>query len=219
MSYWQYGRYRDKQAYFTAVQQQAERGRHPLDAALETWDGQAHALISVDGIFDYEHEMALINRSFDNISGVKLVTPLSIEGTGKYVLVDRGFLPYDAYSSGDLAPYRPMGHQYLEGIIRPSQTKQFPLAPPAAVRIGEKRDRWLRLEVAAMEEALPYPVLPVFIEQTNQAGPYPLHDDREVLPAGRHLNYTLQWASFGTFAWVLALVLQYRRRSMGGQRA
>ena len=105
------------------------------------------------------------------------------------------------------------GPQYLEGLVRPSQTAKFFIPSPAALPAkGAWKERWLRLEIAAMAEQLPFSPLPVYIEQTNQPGPVLTRDPREVLPAARHFNYALQWAGFGVVTWMLGLYVQFRPR-------
>ncbi len=212
MSYWQYTRYVGKIAYFEVVEEQLAAGRHPLELLPSDWSKTHHALVRLSGAFDYEREVVIINRSMDQHPGVKLVTPLKITGSEYHVLVDRGFLPYDNYASGDLTAYRPQGRQELEGVVRPSQIKAFFLTPsiPAPTQ-GTWKKRWLRLEIAKMAEQLPYPLLPVYIEQTNQDGEYPAHLTRSVVPPSRHLNYTIQWAGFATFSLGFGLFLQWVR--------
>lgn len=210
MGYWQYTRYLEKKIYVAAVEKGEQRGRVALNPNQANWTEQLHSLIHTQGTFDYDHEMVLINRSMGNDPGVRVVTPLELS-SGAHVLVDRGFLPYDLYDKQQVDAYRPRGLQVLEGTIRPSKTKSFFLAPPPqSPGMNENQDRWLRLDVAAMAETLPYPILPVFVEQTNQQGEHPSYDPKALLPPSRHLNYTFQWASFGTFALFFGFFLQFR---------
>ena len=99
----------------------------------------------------------------------------------------------------------------MEGFLRPSQERAFFLSPPeTAGKPGEWKERWQRLEIETMAGQMPYPVLPVFIEQTNGRGAYPSYSQREDVSPGRHMNYTIQWASFGTFALLFGAFLQTR---------
>ena len=211
MSYWQFTRYQEKLIYVERVAAQKTSGRMDFDPALD-WTQNLHALARVKGVFDYKNEMALINRSMEHNSGVKLVTPLIIKGSEKRLLVDRGFLSITLFSEGDPSQWQPEGEFEIEGIIRPSKTPSFFLATPAAAPIqhGTRKENYFRLEIEAMQEALPYPVFPVFLERTNQEGDKLVFDPKEVVGPGRHMNYTIQWASFGSFAMFLGWFLQYR---------
>jgi len=212
MSYWQASRYEQKQAYEAAVARAEGLSLDELEPGLSSWDQFLYATAEIRGRFDHARSMYLINRSKDNTAGVKVVTPVTLEGMERRLLVDRGFLPFEAYRAEDKSSWQPTEEIDLVGMLRPSQTRNFFLSPEQTVNAdGSFRDRWFRLEVEVMEKQLPYPVFPVYLEQTNQgqAG-FPVHDPREVLSSGVHLNYTIQWASFGTFALVFAWFLQYR---------
>lgn len=214
LSYWQWTRYQGKQAYFAAVEHQEQVGMRPFPGGLDDWDDWHHGLVRLEGQFDFEREMVLRNRAKEEVGGVKVVTPLVLADGSGAVLVDRGFLPYDIYAKGETGSYRPQGTQQVEGIIRPSQEKAFFLSPDMPTPTADTFvERWLRLDVDKMAAQLPYDVFGVYIEQTNQSGGYPEHDPREVLSAGRHLNYTIQWFSFGTFALGFALFVQYRPKN------
>ncbi len=211
MCYWQYTRYVGKRAYFGEVETQARLGVQRLDPAADDLEAMRYAIVQVAGEFDYEREVVLTNRSKDSAPGVRVVTPLKIEGSETRILVDRGFLPYRLYAEKRHGDYRPAGRQEVEGMLRPSHRKAFFLAPSTPEpKSGEWRERWIRLEIEKMAAQLPYEPAPMFIEQRNQGEGYPVYDPKTVVSAGRHLNYTIQWASFGTFSIFLGLFLQFR---------
>ncbi|MGC8780653.1 MAG: SURF1 family cytochrome oxidase biogenesis protein, partial [Anaerolineae bacterium] len=49
----------------------------------------------VRGVFDYEQEIVLRNRTYDEAPGVHVLVPLRIAGSNMAVLVDRGWIPFD----------------------------------------------------------------------------------------------------------------------------
>jgi len=213
MGYWQFTRFQEKRVYFAEVERQEAKGVQAIDPNREDWSEWRYATVRLSGEFDYEREMVLTNRSMANTPGVRVVTPLRLTDGGPAVLVDRGFLPYDRYVDGQRERFQPGGERTVEGVLRPSKTKTFFLAPEQRPpESGEWRERWLRLEIEAMTAQLPYQVAPLYVEQTNQAGEYPVYDPKTVMSAGRHLNYAIQWASFGTFSLFLGLFFQFRRK-------
>ena len=216
MSYWQYTRYVGKRDYEVTLERQAALGVRTFDQTRTDWSDLLHGATRLRGVFDHERQMVLINRSMHEQTGVKLVTPLKIEGSERHILVDRGFAPYDLYVGDQRELNKLPGLQTVEGILRPSQTKQFFLAPPERVPPDHAwKERWFRLDIAVMGEVLPYELLPVYVEQTNQPGPWPVHNPRAVVPSARHLNYTIQWLSFGTFSLFFGFYLQFRKRPAG----
>ncbi|MDJ0838671.1 MAG: SURF1 family protein [Acidobacteriota bacterium] len=211
MGVWQYSRWQGKMKYEDDLKRAAERGRLAFDPSTTDWTDLAHVEVATRGAFEHEHTMFLINRSKDNTSGVRVVTPVRLEGSETRLLVDRGFLPFVQYRAEDQSPWKPEGTFDLVGFLRPTQAQAFFLSPSQKLDAGGAfRDRWFRLEVDVMAGQLPYPVFPLYLEQTNQGEGYPVYDAHTVVPSSRHLNYTIQWASFGTFALGFALFLQYR---------
>ena len=212
MSYWQYTRYVGKKEYFAVLEARAAMGPAEPAAATSDWEPLHYRTVRVTGQFDYAHEMVLINRSKDNVAGVKLITPLRMED-GRNILVDRGFIPYNLYADGDRKQVQPEGLQTVEGLLTPSQEKSFFLAPAESLPAdGSFKERFLRVDIAVMAEQLDYPLLPVYVDQNNQTESLPAHTPRAVVGPGRHMNYTIQWASFGSFSLFYGLFLQFRPR-------
>ncbi|CAM2006464.1 SURF1 family protein [Acanthopleuribacter pedis] len=216
MGYWQLTRFHEKNAYFAILEEQNERGPAPLDPTLTDFSALYHGQVTVSGTFDHQHQVVLINRSHRDQPGVKVITPLLPADGGPAVLVDRGFLPF-AYTMDESrrSEYQPEGRMAFTARLRPAQAKSFFLTPETADPTpGQWKGRWLRIEVEKMAMQLPYPVLPIYLEQETAPvdGEFPLPITHAVLPASRHLNYTLQWFSFGTFGLFIGALVQFRRK-------
>ncbi len=215
LSHWQYTRYVEKKAYFAQVARQETRGPVPFDPATRDWAGEYHAKVTTTGRWDHAHAMLLINRSLGSVPGFKLVEPLLVadgKGGETAVLVDRGFLPMEDVDGGWLTKQPEHQIAQVEGFLRPSQHTSFSLAPPESkAKPGEFKQRWMRLTVESMAEQLPWPLPPVFIEQTNTGTAYPVYNEREIIGPARHLNYCMQWASFGLFGLFVALMTQLKK--------
>lgn len=222
MSYWQWTRYLEKKVYFSRLEAQSGKTVAALDSSKQSWEDDLLGTFSVEGAFDFSKEVYLINRSMNEMTGVRVVTPFQVKNSEKHILVDRGFLEYEDYAQKNHQKFQSPQEQSIVGILRPAQQKSFFLAPPIkAPEPGTWKDRWLRLEVDKMAVQLPYPVLPVYIEQTNQALDWPKFDEKEITSPGRHLNYTFQWIGFAFFALFIAFFLQFRpanlvRQEMAG---
>lgn len=157
----------------------------------------------VRGTFDYEQEIVLRNRTYEGVPGVHLLVPLRISGSEAAVLVDRGWIPFELAD----APHRKtfhnaVGEVEVQGILRTSQARRNSLSP-ADPPFGPDRprlDAWFRVDLPRIQEQVPYPLLPVFLEEETPAGatprwlPRPDPDIR--LDEGAHLLYAIQWATF-----------------------
>jgi len=75
--------------------------------------------VVVRGVYDFSQEIVLRNRAHEGAPGVHVITPLRITGGPAAVLVDRGWIPYEASSPSARAAYQtPTGAVVVEGILR-----------------------------------------------------------------------------------------------------
>jgi surfeit locus 1 family protein len=68
-------------------------------------------------------------------------------------------------------------------------------------------DQWIYLNVGRIAQQLPYPVLPVYVQQSpdpNRSGPPVQQTVQLDLSEGPHLGYALQW-----FAFAIILLVGY----------
>jgi cytochrome oxidase assembly protein ShyY1 len=106
----------------------------------------------------------------------------------------------------DAAP--PTGELTIRGFLVPDDGDGSTV-PDAAGVIG-------RLDVQGIRSTLPYPILPLAIQLTEQARPQPselpVPIPAEELSGGPHLSYAMQWFTFATIAVVGAVILLRRER-------
>jgi surfeit locus 1 family protein len=78
------------------------------------------------------------------------------------------------------------------------------------------RTTWARLDLAALRDRLPYPLLPVLVRQTPDSGlpPLPRRLPAPELSEGPHLNYAIQWFAFAAMTLAFG-VLVVRGRGRG----
>ncbi|HLE52255.1 MAG TPA: SURF1 family protein, partial [Anaerolineales bacterium] len=200
---WQLDRLAQRREFNARVEAQLDQP--PLD--LNTADAGAdlgsmeYREVIVTGEYDPAGEVALRNQAWDNHIGVHLLTPLKIAGSDEAVLVNRGWVPLEDYSSGDLTQYAEPGMVEVRGVIRASQSKP---------EIGGRADQvpspgagklmaWNLVNVPGIAAQEAYPLLPAYIQQEPDPQwtslPYRSQPDLE-LTEGPHFGYALQWFSF-----------------------
>lgn len=155
------------------------------------------------GEYDHDHQVVLRNQDWQGRLGVHLITPLIIQGSDQAILVNRGWIPYEEFESGELAQFDEMGLVEVNGVIRRSQKKP---------RIGGRADEipaegepalqaWNWINVEGIAGQLPYELLPVYLQSSPESSrnqmPYRTQPDLE-LSEGSHLGYALQWFTFAT---------------------
>jgi surfeit locus 1 family protein len=130
-----------------------------------TWAELAFRRVKVSGSFDFEHEFLLRNRNLDGRAGSHVITPLKVDGTEMYVLVDRGFLPWGRERKDERVKYQRSGQIELFGLIKESVPPKLlgPKDPPAGP-LHPWVDQWLRIDVPHIQQQLPFTILPVYLE-------------------------------------------------------
>ncbi|MBE7439913.1 MAG: SURF1 family protein [Spirochaetales bacterium] len=213
MSHWQFKRYGEKKEFFARLKD--------VDDATPLRPGENYAFgskLKVEGQFLPEPYFLLMNRSYQSQPGAKYIGVLKMsEGL---LLIDRGWIPLQEVEKGDLDRYALPGDQVVQliGLVRHSKEGRTFLSPPENMgEEGGRIKRWFRMNVSAMQGQLDRHLLPYYLEQVHwktdplpKEQPLPLAS--EILPPGRHLNYTMQWISFGLFALVVGILWQFRPR-------
>jgi surfeit locus 1 family protein len=159
--------------------------------------------VTAKGRYDRAHEIILRGEALNGVPGVRVVTPLLLAEEGPAVLVDRGFLPAPDAVSAD-----------LEGTDEPGGQRVAGLALPVGPGPGEPvkhsgRTTWRRLDLEALRRWLPYPVHPVYIQQSPDSSlpRFPRRLEPAPVDDGPHLSYAIQWFLFAGLAAAFAVVV------------
>lgn len=205
---WQLDRLAQRRAFNAHVQAmwQAE----PLTLTGQTREDlttMEYRAVIVGGTYDFENQVALRNRYYQNRPGYHLLTPLLLDD-GSAVLVERGWVPADGNSApADWRKYDQPGRVTVEGQIRLGQSKpDLGGVPDPTLAPGQTRlDFWNTVNLERIRRQVPYPMLEVFIQPkvdpADETPPIPYQPEIE-LTEGPHLGYAGQWF---TFAAILVL--------------
>lgn len=204
---WQLDRLEQRRAFNARVSEQQEAQTLVLDADTIHLDlySMEYRQVSVSGEYLPEDEIVLRNQvwntEFGGQLGVKLFTPLLIEGTDEAILVERGWIPEENAGGEQRAIYRENGLIALQGQLRRPETDfQLGFHPDPTMSPGERRlDAWNNLDLERLASQMDTTLLPVYLQhfpegvQTNP--PYATIPELE-LSEGPHLGYAIQWFSF-----------------------
>ena len=220
---WQLDRLDQRRAF--NQQRQAALAAPPIElsgaplAQGDLRDRQATA----QGEFDFARQVAIRNQSYLGQPGFHLVTPLLIAGSNKAILVNRGWIPV---VEADPATWHGLDEQQnvqLYGILQP--TRRRPDGTVSAIP-QDTITGWYRLDIEAIQQTLPYPLLPVVLQLTpgnsdaHKAGRAQAAGDPAILPhriepdisfsEGNHFSYALQWFGFAIIAAVVYISVARR---------
>ena len=208
---WQLSRLRERRAMNLVTV--AGRAAPPVALApgsLRTDTLREHRVIA-HGRYDHTREIILRGDALAGVPGVQVVTPLLLAEGGPAVLVDRGFLPAPDAVSADLQGTQELGEKTVGGIALPVGT-----GPGVPVEHAGKTT-WRRLDLAALRRRLPYPVLPIYIQQSPDSSlpPFPRRLEPAPVDEGPHLSYAIQWFLFAGLAVAFAFFVVGRDRASG----
>jgi surfeit locus 1 family protein len=200
---WQLDRLAQRRAFNARVLAQINRSPLTLKGSNMNQDlvNMEYREIIVEGIYDFSQQVVLRNQAWNNQIGVHLITPLHISGSDQSILVDRGWIPYEDFISGNWSNYDEPGQVKVKGVIRRSQEKaDFGWRADPTLAPGEDRlTAWNLVNVVRIGDQISVPVLPVYIQQSPDPSwtslPYRGQPDIE-LTEGPHLGYAIQWFCF-----------------------
>ncbi|MCA9953334.1 MAG: SURF1 family protein [Anaerolineales bacterium] len=211
---WQLARLDERRGQNAVLQ--AALDASPLDLAQPLSDlpeALANRQATVTGEYDFAEERVVLLQTWQGQTGVMLLTPLMIDGVeNTAVLVNRGWVPQNAYEAGELSRYQTAtGTVQVSGYLALSQPNRAQTTEPAGAEV-------YRMNIDDIDAALPYDLLPVILvdappDDAPDLEP-PFRVSREVdLSEGPHLSYAVQWFIFTVLTGGLYLYFVVRRSS------
>lgn len=201
---WQLDRLAQRRAEIQRIQTRLDEP--PIAVSGTAIDpGLAYRKALATGEFDPQGEILLENQSLNGQSGFHLISPLLFQNADGAILVDRGWIPFEAGMEANLKPYEVPGTVVVTGILAPSveQPGWGFLADPIPEPGEPALQTWRFLTIELIQKQVDYPLAPLILIQSDRldAGPdYPQPDAAIELDEGPHLGYAIQWFAFATIA-------------------
>lgn len=214
---WQLSRLEDRRTLNATIEARRQEPARPLQGLVGQYGMDPTALVyrntTVEGVYRADAEIFSIGRTYDDVRGTLVATPLQLDD-GSLLFVVRGLVPPDTNGppAADYAP--PVGRVVVRGSI---DDGEVPL------RIGEPDPedgvvRTLsRLDLAYIDQWVDGEVLPISLVIAEQV---PANVDESPVPIpsaglseGRHLGYAVQWFAFALIVLIGVGVLLWRAAS------
>lgn len=173
LSHWQWNRHLEKKKLIAALE---NRLALPATTPAESWSALLDnpseyyfRKLLVQGTFDYEREIVIKNRRYENTPGMLVVTPLKISGSDTRVLVNRGFVPLSMIDDATREKFRaPATESFIALIKEPAKKKLFaPADPPVSTDPWQRE--FLRIDIDYLAQQFPYPIAPFYVERMAEA--------------------------------------------------
>lgn len=211
---WQLNRLEERRANNAVLREQLNTPPVSLNTlpAGTDWTALVDRKVNVQGTFDFEQQVLLRLQSFNGVAGGHLLAPLRLTGRDEVILVDRGWIPEPEQDPQKWPQYDQPGEVTIEGYLQPSQPSRAGTgtsATPAGPRL-----EWFRVDLEAIEQQMPYDLLPVYLLAAPPPGgdnELPLRSEPEFdLSEGPHLSYAIQWFAFALMLSIGYLHFVYR---------
>jgi surfeit locus 1 family protein len=214
---WQYDKAASKQTLQTQLNARLAEPPVALPsklADLETW---RYKRVKFAGVYDTRYQVLLDNQVENTVTGYHVLTPMQVEGSPLYVLVNRGWIAAKPYKMGVAAHelpqiITPQGRQEIEGDIGLPATQFFTLeAPPA--NDGKWQAVWQHLDLQRYAKSVPYATQPFVVRLNPQssAGGYVRNWPVPGAKVTMHLGYAYQWFGFALTLLVIYIVLNVKK--------
>ena len=215
--FWQYNKAQAKQTLQAQLTARLNEPPVALPAKLADLESWRYKRVKFAGVYDTRYQVLLDNQVENTKVGYHVLTPMQLEGSPLYVLVNRGWIAALPYKMGALehelpAIITPQGRQEIEGDIGLPATKFFTLEAPLATD-GKWQLVWQHLDMARYAKSVPFAVQPfvVRLNPQSKAGGFvrnwPAPGDKVTM----HLGYAYQWFGFALTLLAIYIVLNIKK--------
>jgi surfeit locus 1 family protein len=173
------------------------------------------------GVYDTRYQVLLDNQVENTVAGYHVLTPMQVQGSKLYVLVNRGWVagvPDQVGVNRKLPTIdTPQGPQTIEGDIAIPAAKFFSLEAPAADGKWPpilQNQVWQHLDMKRYAKSMPFGLQPflVRLDAKSEAGGFV----RNWPPPGEnismHMGYAYQWFGFALTLLVIYIVLNLKKK-------
>lgn len=215
LGHWQYDRYRHRLA--TAQLIAANYDAHParldgvLPDAARLAANREWRPVELTGSYDPANTLLVRNRPTSDGPGFEMLVPFHDETTGRWFLVDRGWLPTGARGGSAHVSAAPSGRVVVVARLRPGE--------PAVSR-GAPRGQVASIDLPQIARLTGVPIATGAYGQLARETPAqpdsPQLAERPSIDTGTNLSYAFQWFTFGIMGFV-GLGYAARREAHSGE--
>lgn len=154
----------------------------------------------------------LDNRPYQGKPGFHVITPLKIEGSGRHILVARGWVARDVADRSRIPEIAtPAGVVEVRGTVRRHAGRLLQLGQPAPLKPGAIVQN---LDPAQLAQASGLEFEPFIVEQAGEAKDGLVRDwPRPSVGMDRHFGYAFQWYALAATAFLFFVVTGFKRAS------
>jgi surfeit locus 1 family protein len=213
---WQLERAREKEQL--AQQYRARAAGPPLHLTGAEVDADAlnYRHVTVRGRYQPRYQFLLDNQLHQGRLGYHVITPLQVAGSGRLLLVNRGWVPHD-YTAGGATMNLSPPDQELELTGTVMVPRHNPFVREMAVTAGTWPARWAAIDVTRFRELTGAASLPFVmrLDAGGSGGGFVREWPEPRLNSDKNRGYAFQWFAMALAVLATYVVVGYRRRRAG----
>jgi len=218
LGFWQLQRADEKQAELDLREQHGTPQIAPLQSSDDMAEDMLYRYVTVRGNYDLSKQILLENQKYNGQPGYHVFTPLRLQGSDVYVLVNRGWIQQGA--DRRFIPDLPGDESTIsiKGRVENVPSVGIKLGLP-----GEPGRLWpkrlIYLDLAWLGQETGYNLLPYVVYQTDGQDDGLIRDWRQQFQSGnrmtpeKHIGYAVQWFSLVILSLVMYIVLSVKKTS------
>lgn len=208
---WQLHKAETKQALQAQLDQHAVEAPTTLPDSIDNPQEWRYRNVRVSGNYDTHYQILLDNQVENGQAGYHVITPLKIEGSEHYILVNRGWIPALAQHSEIPRVETPNEPVEVVGNLWLPSDKIYALeAPPAS---ADWQPVWQNMDMKRYLQSVPFKPYPLIVRLApeSSAGGFVRNWPRPAERIETHLGYAYQWFGFAATAIAIYLFLSFRK--------
>lgn len=171
--------------------------------------------VEVYGKYDTSYQILIDNKVENSLAGFHVITPLKIENTDTYVLVNRGWIQGNKARAEIPVFATPSGELNIKGMAWLPTKKIFTLEDKTEkLAVNAAWDLvWQNLDMQKYVQAAPIKILPVIVklDSDSTAGGFVRNWEMSADRIVTHMGYAYQWFGFAFAALVIYLYLGIKK--------
>lgn len=213
---WQYHKAATKQAIQDQYQTSLTKETARLTDYLATPERLQFQQVQVSGHYETQYQLLIDNQVENSQAGFHVVTPFKIEGTERYVLVNRGWIAGQADHQATPSFDTPNGLQQIQGMVWVPSSKIFTLEAKSDTTPTQSPPWvlvWQHLDMKKYHQQAPIQVLDVIIklDPTVKTGGFVRHWQMPASKIMTNLGYAYQWFGFALASLAIYLYSSVKR--------
>ena len=212
---WQYGKAQKQKmrqtSYLKSDQQEAEMFPVELKsldkASKANWQ---YKKVTVEGVYDTRYQILLDNQVHQTRAGYHVITPLKINGSERYVLVNRGWIPANATHTDVPSVITPESLQQVVGQVWVPSERYFTLEAKTD-QPTQFKPVLQYMDVQQYQQSVPIQVSPLLIklDPDSQAGGFARQWTVSFKRIATHMSYAYQWFGFAAAALMIFIYMSF----------